>query len=58
MEELPQHWGDHIIIPVYIKGDKTNRSITVTIYIQNFIHCFSLKVNSIFRWNYWESSVL
>jgi hypothetical protein len=50
-----------IIVPVYKKGDKTvcnNYSgITLANYIQNFFQHPAVKVNYIWRGNYWGSSM-
>jgi hypothetical protein len=68
-DELPQEWKESIILPIYKKGDKTNRSNYIYIYIYiyiyftfvnyvpNFIQHPAFRVNSICRVNYWGSSV-
>jgi hypothetical protein len=54
-EELPEQWKELVSVPIYEKGDKTDfckpRNITLTCYIQNFIHHSSVYINSIHRQN-------
>jgi hypothetical protein len=49
-KELPDQWKEYITVPIYKKGDKTDRSnycgISVTNIIQNFIQCPPLQVKS------------
>jgi len=64
-EELSEEWKESIIVPIYKKGDKTDCSnyiyiyiyFTFVNYIQNFIQHPAFRVNSICRVNYWGSSV-
>jgi hypothetical protein len=59
-EELPEQWKNFIIVPVYKKGDNTELLlwyITVINFMQKFVQCPSLKVNSMCRQDYWRSSV-
>jgi len=46
----------NLIVLVYKKAIQQTIIITVS-YIQNFIHYSAAKVNSIYRGNYWGSSV-
>jgi len=55
---LPEQWKELIIVPICMKGDKTDRSnyfyrhITFVNYIQNFIQHPAVNVNSTCRGNY------
>jgi hypothetical protein len=60
--ELPEEWKDSIILPFYKKGDKTDCSnyrstLLLANYVQNVIQNPIVKINSICRGNYWESSI-
>jgi hypothetical protein len=59
-EELIDRWKESIIVQIHKKGDKTDcnnyRGISLH-FIQNVIEHPSLKVKSIYRRNYWGSSV-
>jgi hypothetical protein len=61
MGELPEEWEDSVIVPISKKGDETDcsnyRGISLANYVQNFIQNPAVKVNSICKGNYWESSV-
>ena len=61
-EELPEQWKESIIVPIYMKGDKTYCSNIKTYNFFSHIHCSIrcpfVKFNPIRRgnYNYWRSS--
>jgi hypothetical protein len=61
-EELPDHWKEPIIVPIYKKDNKTDCSnypgmSLLLAFIQNVIQYPSVKVTSTCRRSYWGSSV-
>jgi hypothetical protein len=56
-EKLPEDWKESVIVTIYMKGAKTDCSnyggISFCQLRTKFIEHFALKVNSVFRGNYW-----
>jgi len=61
-EELPQHWKDSILVPIYKMSNETDCSnytvVTQLPTIQYFIQYTSLKVKSKRKRNYWGRGVI
>jgi len=59
-EELPEEWQKSITAPIY-KHDKhsvvTAEAYQFASYVQNFIQHPTVKAKSVWRGNYWGSSV-
>jgi hypothetical protein len=61
-EELPEEWKESVVVLGYMKGYKTDcgnyrRKSLLSTSCKNFIQYSSLKVKSIRRGIYWETSV-